>query len=267
MAPTDPSPRTMKTTETSLEILELVQRLESPTLTQVAQELDLNKTSAYTHLVTLTEKGYLVKEDDTFRLGMRLLRLGIAARKRHPGSSIARSVVDQIANEANERASYIIEENGKGVYLYESMGNRGIPTGPEIGGRVPLHATASGKAVLAFAPDERRDEIISTLDLEPFTDNTITSVEEFRTELARVRENRFAINEQEDMSGVNAVAVPVRGVDDVVVGALSIAGPAHRMTSNQMKEEYAPLLLGYANEFELSLDHADGKTGFPYDEV
>jgi len=258
--------RTMKTTEKSLRILEAVERGER-TVTDIANELSLQKSSVYTHLATLKDAGCVIKDGDQYRLGMTLLRLGIAARQRDEAYQKAKPITEQLAEETNERGHFTIEEQGEGIYLFEAKGSRAIMTGPQIGGRVPLHATASGKAILAYEEEQRRTKIVQELTFERFTPNTTTDVDSFLDELETVRERGFAKNEQEDVKGVNAIAAPVTKPTGEVVGALSVGGPAHRLNDEKLETELADIILGYVNELELSLGNNSSDTSSPYREI
>lgn len=262
----DPA-RKMKTTEKSLRVLEAVQQLNSATVTEISTYLDMNKSSAYTHLVTLTDNGYLVKTDGRYQLGMRLLGLGIAARRRDEAYQQARVVTEELADETGDRANFIIEEHGVGIFVWKAGETLGIPTGPQIGGRVPLHATASGKAILAFEDDSKRNDILDTLQFDQFTENTVSDRETLLDRLATIRNQGFAINEQEDVEGANAIAAPVCHPESEVLGALSVVGPAHRLSRGTLEDDLADVVLGYANELEHSLAGEPSDTGYTYDEV
>lgn len=265
MASSDSPPRKMKTTEKSLRVLETVYRLNGATGSEVAAELGMNRSSAHTHLVTLADNGYLVKIDGQYKLGMWLLRLGTAARNRDPAYKEVQVITEKLAEETKERSQFTIEECGEGIYLFESMGSQGVSTGPQIGGRVPLHATASGKTILANIDDERLQKLLEHMELDQFTPQTTTDIRELLDELQTIRENGFAINEQEDVTGINAVAAPVKGSDGRVLGAVSVAGPSHRLPRDRLENEVADLMLGYTNELELRLGGESADIGFPYD--
>jgi DNA-binding IclR family transcriptional regulator len=250
------APDTVRTAETLFEIVEYLKRNDGATITEVTSELDYAKSTVHRHLSTLSEMGYVVREDNRFHVGLRFLDLGQHARTRRKGYGLAKKKVEELAETTGERAQFIVEEHGKGVYLHRSFGEHAVRTDPGIGSRIPLHATAAGKALLANVPESQRFEIIEQTDFEPITDNTITDPEVLFDELDTIRERGYSFNRQENLKGLHAVGVAVTSQADDVIGALSISGPTHRLKGEWFQEELPDLLLGTANELELNIVHS-----------
>lgn len=143
-----------------------------------------------------------------------------------------------------------------GVYLHRGTGSHAVETGSGIGTRRHLHAIASGKAILAHLPSERVEEILERRGLVAFTENTITERHELFEQLERIREVGVAFNREERIEGLNAIATPVLGADDDVIGSLAVSGPSHRMKGDRLDDEVADYLLGAANELEINLAHS-----------
>lgn len=258
MATANLSGGTVKSAATLLSIMEGIQDLNGVRVTELADHLDVSKSTVHRHLSTLEANEYVVQEGDTYHLGLRFLGLGEYVRERNPVYTMARSIVDQLAEETEERALFMAEEHGRAIYLYRGLGAHAVRTNSKIGTRRYLHTIAGGKAMLAHLPDERVDAIIDRWGLSPETATTITDREELTTELERVRERGVAFNREECIDGLQAVGAPVLGPDGTVVGALSVSGPMHRMKGEWLEEEIPDLLLGSANELELNLKYAPG---------
>jgi DNA-binding IclR family transcriptional regulator len=230
------------TAQTVFEIVEQVRADTNPTLTDIAREVPYAKSTVFRHLQTLESLGLVVERSNGYQLGLRFLQLSQRACRSHPGYELAREKVAEIATETGERAQYIVEEHGEAVYLCRAVGARGVRTDPGIGSRIPLHSTAAGKAILAAMTAEQAAAILEEQPLAARTDATIT-------------DERRSLNREENVSGLNAVGVPVV-VDDTVVGALSVSGPSHRLAGDRLTGELPDYLLGAANELELNVAYA-----------
>lgn len=245
----------VKTTRTVFEIIEYVKTHNGVKISAIADELDFAKSTVHRHLTTLSDMGYLVEEKDGYYVGLRFLDLGQEARERRKGHELEKDKVEEIANKTGERAQFIVEEHGEAVYLYRTSGEHAVRTDPGIGSRIPLHATAAGKAILAALDDTELFDIIEQTDFDPITRNTITEPDELLAEVEAIRNRGYSFNRQENLQGLNAVGVAVNG-PDAVLGALSVSGPSHRIKGDRFEEALPDLLLGAANELELNIAHS-----------
>jgi DNA-binding IclR family transcriptional regulator len=247
----------VQSVETLLEILDEIRELNGARVTEIADHLDLAKSTVHRHLSTLQEYDYVIQEGEEYHMGLRFLTLGEYARRRNPVYRQAAPLVEKLAQETEERSLLMVEEHGKAIYLHRGVGNRAVRTNSNVGTRRHLHTIAGGKAILAHLPEERVHEILDRWGLPQVTKHTITDREEFFDELERVRERGIAFNREEAIEGLNAVASPVLTRDDTVVGSLSVSGPAHRVKGEWFEEEIPDLLLGTANELMLNMTHSE----------
>lgn len=247
------SPNSVKTARTMFETVEFVKEHDGASITEVANELGYAKSTVHRHLSTLAEMGYVTREGDEFRVGLRFLSLGQYARTRHKGYELAKRKVEEITESTGERAQFLVEEHGEAVYLHREFGEHAVRTDPGIGSRIPLHATAAGKAILANLPEERRSAIIEQSAFDPITNHTITDPEELTAGLDVIRDRGFSFNRQENLDGLHAVGAVVTSAEGEVIGALSVSGPTHRLKGERFQEELPDLLLGTANELELNI--------------
>jgi len=249
------NPRSVKTTETTFRTIEQLESSDGAGVTELASELGLAKSTIHRHLSTLERMEYLVCEDDTYYLSMRFLHLGEYSRKRKSAYDLAKTKLNEIAEETQERAQFIVEEHGLAVYVHRASGDLGVEADSGIGKRVPLHATSAGKAILAHLPRERVEEIMDDRGLTAVTENTITDKETLFSELETIRERNVAYNNQENIEGLRAVGVPIKTPDGDVLGAFSVSGPTHRIKGELLEETIPDLLLGAANEVELNITY------------
>lgn len=249
-------PGTVKATGTAFEIIETLAREDGGRVTEIATELGLAKSTVHRHLATLEELEYVVKEEGEYRISFRFLKLGEQTRKRTDTYEMARQKVDKIAKQTDERAQFVVEEHGKAVYVFGETGEHAVQTNSEIGKCRPLQSMAAGKAILAYLPEARVEEIVRRHGLPALTENTITGEDELYAELEEIRERGYSINDQETIPGLRAVGVPIECPDGGVFGALSVSGPTHRVQGERLEETIPNILLGTANELELDMKYS-----------
>lgn len=245
----------VKTARTIFTILEALQENDGLSVSELATEVDMSRSTAHRHLTSLEQVGYVIRENDHYHIGLRFLHLGIYARDRYGIYWQARPKVDKLADQTDERVQLMVEEHGQGVQLYPKFGNQSVQTDAQPGQRVHLHTNAAGKAILAFLPREHVEEIIDELGCPRQTDNTITDPDALFDELNKIRDRGVAFNDGERIEGLRAVGAPVLDSDRNVVGSISISGPAGRFTDNWYHEELPKLLRGAVNEIELNLKY------------
>ncbi|WP_410767336.1 IclR family transcriptional regulator [Haloferax sp. DFSO60] len=249
---TNTTDRSLKTTVTTLRIIELLKERGGAGVTEIARELDIAPSTAHNHLSTLESQEYAVKEGDKYQLGLRFLGLGNFVRTRNQRFGKAEHYTKVLAEESERRSIFTVEEHGHGVYIYTAPGKHGVWTQSTVGKRVYLHSTASGKAILAHMPEDRVHEIVEQVGLPRETEQTIYDEEDLFSELETIRDRGYSLNAEEQIKGVRAVGAPVMGPEGDVFGALSVAGPSNRMKGEQF-ETLTETLLGIAEELELSI--------------
>lgn len=255
----DTGPRPVKTTKTSLELVRAVRDSDGATLSDLAGRLDLAKSTVHNHLHTLVEEGFLVREGDTYHVGLQFLPLGKHARDRNPLYAPARRRVYALAEKTGNEADFIVEENGRAYSLEYAIGestHRGLSeSGPfRAGNRFHMHNCASGKAMLASMPESRVREILDRWGLPATTDRTITDEAALFEELESIRSRGYAINNEELIEGYRSIGAAVTSPDGEVVGAFSIGGPTYRMAVDEStSEEIAHLLRDEIEALEAEL--------------
>lgn len=245
------SGRTLKSTKTTLEIIDRLRELDGARVTELAADLDKAPSTVHSHLSTLAEEEYVIKEGDVYFLGLHFLDLGEYVRNRKEAYRIAESYTEQLAAETECRAVFVVEENGQGVYLHTFSGKHAVWRYSTVGKRFYLHQTAAGKALLSQLPEQKVEQIIDQWELPSRTENTITDRDRLFEQLESIRDRGYSFNREEQLDGVKAVGVPVTGPQDRILGAFSVASPANRMSDEWFEEELPSIVLGVANEFEL----------------
>lgn len=246
----DTVPR-VKATETSFRIVELLDRKTGAGVSELAREVDVSKSAVYKHVKTLERLGYLVRDGDDYHLSNRFLSLGRGARERLPLDAI-RDVISDLAETTEHTSSFIVHENDRGVYALRISSDE-TDDGITEGDVAPLHATAGGKAILAFLSADEREEVIDSAGLDVLTDKTITDSRALEQELRSVRDQRIAFDREEFLDGHQCVASPVVGGDGEPVGAVSVTGNIHHMSGKRLEEDVTGLVTSAAKSIENAL--------------
>ncbi|WP_227355808.1 IclR family transcriptional regulator [Haladaptatus salinisoli] len=242
----------VKSDETLFAIIEQLKESDGAGVTELAEQLDMAKSSVHKHLYTMVKHRYVVKRNNTYHLGLQFLNFGEYVRDSYEIYHASKLKIHELAERTGEMVWLIIPENGLGWFLYGEKGDTGISEESIIGSWTHLHNNSGGKAILANLPSEQVDHIIDQHGLPLKTENTITDRDTLRTELESIRERGYAINRGEDIAGIHAVGVPLI-FDGEIQGALSIAGAAHRFTQDQREQELAEYLLAAADDIEVNL--------------
>lgn len=241
--------------ETMLQVVEGLKTLDQARITDLAEETGLSKGAVYKHLITLTQNGFAVKEDNLYRLGFRFLDIGGYTRSNFRDSMLIKSKVKKLAHNTGEVAFFSIKENYRTVILYREISDEGVFTRARVGKRLPLHQTAAGKAILANIPRSEVEEIIDTVGLPGVTDKTITDRGNLFEELQEIQDKSYSISQGESTDGLRAIGAPVMPEDEVL-GACAIAGPRYRLNNDRLTEEIPQFLLSIVNELELNMAHS-----------
>ena len=223
-------------------------------VTELADELNISKASVHNHLTTLERLGVVVSDAGRYRLGLRFLDIGMGVRDGMVLHRVARPEVDGLAQSTGESTALVVPEHNEAVYAAveaSSRNDRRI----RLGSRVPLHATAAGKVVLAYRSRQAVEEYVETAGLDPETDRTISSRSELHAELRSVTDRGLAFDRGELFDGMRSVAAPIRRGDDTdaLAGALTVLGPPERLSGKRLEEELPGMVLSAAKRVELEL--------------
>lgn len=246
----------IKSTRNTFRILEALKELDGAGVTEVANHLNLSKSSVHNYLDTLRHDGYVVKRGETYHVGLRCLELGAYAQRQQKLFEIAKPEVERLADETGEVVNLLVEEQGQGIYLFREKGPEAVKLDTSTGLCVNLHQTAFGKAIMAHMDRARVESIIDRHGLPARTENTITDREELFEELDRIRERGYSLDKEEYLDGLRGVAVPILRDGTTVEGAISIAGPSSRMRSERLEETLPQKIRNVVNVIELNITHS-----------
>lgn len=245
----------VKAVRVSFDVVEALRVLDGAGVSEIAQYLDIPKSTVHDHLCTLERLELIVNENGTYKTGVRFLELGGYSRQRMKIFEIAKPEIQKLAQQTGEHSNLMVEEHGRGVFLHKAEGPDAVQLDTYNGYRVPLQTTALGKAILAHYPEERVREILDRHGMPKVTEQTITDEGELFAELEEVREQGYARDFEERVVGMRCIAAPILG-DNGVLGAISVSGPRSRMQGSRFDEEIPQQILRTANVIEVNLTYS-----------
>lgn len=240
--------------ETLFRIIDGLNELGPVGVTELADHLDLSKSTVYKHLNTMVRHGYVIN-DGVYRLGFKFLSIGGNVRGQNRLANTAEKTVKELAKDTDQLVAFTVKDFDHGVFVFRENYRYGLEKIIPIGRRFHLHQNAAGKAMLAELPAVDVRDIVERQGLPTVTENTIDTEEKLIAELDEIRRRGYALNREERHEGINAIGAAIRDASSNTLGALSIAGPTNRLTETTLKDEYSEALLTKINELELQLQY------------
>lgn len=225
----------VQSVDRAVRVLEILAREGASSTGEIARELEVHA-STITRLLAALEAHELVERPEPggrVRLGVGLLRLAGAVAVPLDLTGQAGPVCEELARRVGETVNVAELREDAAVNLYQAQGPSSVAMHNWVGDRTVLHATSSGKVLLAHASPAQRERVLAH-PLERFTERTVTARSPLLRELEQVREQGYAIAVEEFEDGLNALAVPVHGEGGRVIAALSVAGPAYRLRAERL---------------------------------
>jgi IclR family pca regulon transcriptional regulator len=226
-----------------LEILRTFSRTgKKMTLSEVAAETDITRAAARRFLLTLVREGYAVTDGKYFDLTPQVLELGYSVLSKIDTWEIVKPFMERLSQEVEESVSATVLDGTDVVYVCCVQFHRMISIGVAVGNRLPAYYTASGRVLLADQPLEKWDGMLDSIKLEPRTVHTVTSKAAFRKALQQVREDGYALVDQELELGLLSIAIPIRTLSGKTIGAVNVGVPTVRATPESMVRDILPQL-------------------------
>jgi DNA-binding IclR family transcriptional regulator len=235
----------VQSVDRALTILEILAARGETGVTEIAAELGVHKSTAFRLVSALEGKDFVEQLADRgkYRLGFGIVRLAGAAAAQLDLAKEGRRICEELAADLGETVNVAIMDGDRAVNISQVRGPAAISSHNWVGRGTPLHATSSGKVLLAYAPEHVRKAALSR-DLERFTSATITDPDVLQRELDVTFERGWGSTVEEYEVGLNAVAAPVRDGDGEVVAAVSVAGPSFRMAPETVETLVSKVVAG-----------------------
>jgi len=253
--------------ESALSILETLGTAQPMSLTELARQLGLGKSSVYRLLVTLALRGYVEKDPDSdrYQLTYRLFAVGSRASEQLGLREVAQPVMHRLGSQTGETVNLGVLDDFRTVSIHLVESAHPLRIHMRIGG-VSAHATATGKILLAALHSKELARLLAGRRLDAITPNTIKNRSVLLAELKRVRQEGYAVDDEECSLGLRCVGAPVRDHQGAVVAALSMVAPCQRLPRERIPAAVAQvqeaaqevsLRLGYVQEPRGSRDRAE----------
>jgi IclR family pca regulon transcriptional regulator len=223
------------------------------TIAQISQKTGIPRAAVRRCLFTLQQLGYVDAELNNFSLRPKVLTLGYSYLSSTPLTVSSQPYLNAISRDLGESCSIAVLEDGEVLYVARSAASRVMSVALNTGSRLPAYCTSLGRVMLAYLAPDQLDAYFARAKLRPMTDKTVTNQKRLREILAGVRQDGYAINDEELELGLRSIAVPVRGASGQVVAALNVGAQAGRVSVERMREEFLPVLLRGAQELSVLL--------------
>jgi IclR family KDG regulon transcriptional repressor len=221
-------------------------------LADLARATEINKTTIFRIMTTFADEGFFVFDPETkkYRVGCEFSRLSAGLAGNASLIEVARPHMNNLRDEVNETVAMYVRQDTDKLSVAISEGTYPVRRTVILGERTPLHCSAGGKVLLAFEPDDVRDDLLSRLAYERFTEHTVTDRATLEKQLAEVRATGYAVSSEERYLGALSIAAPVVLIDGRLVAAINILSPVFRVKDF---EGFAQLLTETARRISRAL--------------
>jgi IclR family KDG regulon transcriptional repressor len=215
----------------ALDLLDALDGAGAATLTELSSRTAIHKATALRILANLEERGYVERDGHgRYSLGLRMLQLGARISAGLDLRTVARPVLQALHEEFGETINLAVPADGGLVYIDILQSAHGLRMTASVGLRDDYHSSALGKAMIAQWPAAEVARILPPDPLPHKTARTLLAREDLEAELALTRERGYAIDDEENEAGARCVAAPLFDHRGQCIGAISLAGPASRLT-------------------------------------
>ena len=244
-----------------LRLLQLFAQSERGLTTmQVARLTGLPISTAHRFLVNLESSGFLnCNASGVYHLGLGCFAVGQAALGQLDIRRLSLPYLLGLNQQTRETIHLTVRHGLTAVYVEKIDSPEHLRIHSRIGAAVPLYCTAVGKVMLAYMPDQEREQVLRQLDLKRMTANTAGSLQELQTELQRVRKNGYACDLEEHELHIRCIAAPIRNHEGAVQSSLSVTAPVVRMPVTRLRQ-LAPLIQEAGLRISTDLGYRTGIT-------
>ena len=248
----------VQSVDRAVSVLEILAQRGEAGVSEVAADIGVHKSTAFRLLAALEERELVEQTQDRgkYRLGFGILRLASAVPGQLDVTHQSRAICEQLAAELGETVNIAVRRSHFVVNIDQVRGPSAVATHNWVGELTPLHATSSGKVLLAYMTPEQRREVLTSSGLARLTAHTITSQQELEGQVEATARDGYAISVEELEDGLNAVAAPIRDHTSGVIAALSVSGPVYRFTEERMRE-VVPDIVAAAAAISQRMGHLD----------
>jgi IclR family pca regulon transcriptional regulator len=229
-------------------------------IADIADELGMSRSTTHRYVITLVALGYLEQgASRKYRLGLRVTDLGMAALNATPVREHAHPYLEELRQRSSYTVNLAVLDGPEILYVDRARsfrrGQSKIDLGLHPGSRLPAYCTAMGKLLLANLPDTEQRDLFSSMKLTKRAPNTITSKKALRDELDEVREEGFAVNDQELVPDLHSISAPVRNEAREVIAAVNMAAHTSMISLEELVDALGPHLVSTADRISARLGY------------
>lgn len=243
--------------EKGLTVLEyLSYSFKGKTLQEVKEDLEISQTTTYRILNTMVRLEYLIYDEDSrrYKLSRKLLTLGFRALNEHQLLETVYPHLRNLRDCVKETVCFGVMGEEKGIFIDQAQGLHAFSFTLSPGKPFELHCSAPGKAIMAYLPNNVRDRYLSYMDFKQYNERTITSREDYLKELEEVLQKGYAMDNEEELSGVICIGAPIFNYRGYPCGAIWISGPKDRLPEEVIEKD-ASLIIEAAKRISSELGY------------
>ena len=224
-------------------------------LTEIVTATHLTKSTAFRMVSTLELLGYLERDPETrqYHPGLKVLQLGFTALNSLDVAQIGQPYLKSLSDACGETTNMAIREGAEIVYVARNVTRQIIGVNVQRGSRAPAYCTSMGKAQLIDLSPKELFDLLGEGPYLKMTPNTIMYLKDMVLELEKIRQQGYAVNDEELAIGLRSVAAPIRGIGWKIVAAINISLTGSRISRNEMEDQLAPKVVDTARLISLSL--------------
>ncbi len=246
----EPSGQFVQSLARGLSVIRALNSAEPMSLSDIARASELSRASARRFTLTLEQLGYVQQSAGRFSLTPQVLELGFAYLSALGLPEVAQPHLQRLVDEVGESSSISVLDGAAVVYVARVPTRRIINVTINVGTRFPAYATSMGRVLLSGLDRVACEALLDQIELRPLTNRTITTRSELEAELDRVREQGFAIVDEEFEDGLRSVAAPICDREGHVVAAINLALAATRVSVEEIHRSLLAPLRGAAAAIE-----------------
>ncbi|MEN1986819.1 MULTISPECIES: IclR family transcriptional regulator [Paenibacillus] len=217
-------------------------------VTEISKALNMPVQSVHRLLSSLAEHGFVTQNTKTkrYKLGLSLMKYGFLMWDSLMLRTVARPVMEELSKRTKETVYLSVRENAEGIYIDSVDSPQVLKISEPIGLRLPLFIGASNRVILAFLNSGLQKTLLDSFDWNDIPSLKPLSREYIEQELAKIKQNGYAITSSEATEGTTGIGAPIFSYENTVIGSLNVAGPSIRFDEENV-EKYANLAIKYAN--------------------
>jgi len=243
---------TVESVERAFKIIDALRERGGAGVTELSDYLDMSKSGIHKQLTTLVQTGYVVKNDDEYRLGYKFIYDGEHVKRSSSFYNVGAPQVEELARRC-EDFTYLAAVGRDAIYsVHTARVENSTATNVQVGDRISPYSSAAGKAVVSVAADEQKEQLFEE-EMTQNTPFTTTDRSDVEAELESARKRGVAFEDEENVRGMRGVASPVTSADDEVLGAVAVSGPLSLLEDDRFENDLPELVQQATNIIEMKL--------------